>query len=95
MPIEVESKFSEGSTLVPLIVMSNGTHLSNFAGDTKEWPVYMTSGNVASIICQMGSTHTVGMVALLPITIKYRNIPQQRLVEHWQTNLEVLNKVLQ
>jgi len=37
---DVKSTLSVGDTLVPLIFMYNGTHLSNFAGDKKEWPVY-------------------------------------------------------
>ena len=74
--------------------MSDGTHLSNFAGDKKEWPVYMTIGNLSSKIRQTPSTHSVVMVALLPIPIKNRNIPQKRLDEQRQTNREVLNEVL-
>jgi len=74
--------------------MSDGTHLSNFAGDKKEWPVYMTIGNLSSKIRQMPSTHTVVMVALLPIPIENRNIPQKGLDEQRQTNREVLNEVL-
>jgi len=74
--------------------MSDRTHLSNFAGDKQEWPVYMTIGNLSSKICQMPSAHTIVMVALLPIPIKNRNIPQKRLDEQRQTNREVLNQVL-
>jgi len=77
-----------------MIFMSDGTHLSNFAGDKKEWPVYMTIGNLSSKIRQTPSTHTVVMVALLPIPIKNRNIPQKRLDKQRQTNREVLNEVL-
>jgi len=66
--------------------MSDRIHLSNFAGDKKEWPVYMTIGNLSSKICQMPSTHRVVMVALLPIPIKNRNIPQKRLDEQRETN---------
>jgi hypothetical protein len=66
--------------------MSDGTYLSNFAGDKQEWPVYMTIGNLSSKIRQMPSVHTVVMVALLPIPIKNRNIPQIRLDEQRQTN---------
>jgi len=61
--------------------MSDGTHLSNFAGDKKEWPVYMTIGNLSSMIRQMPSTNSILMVALLPIPIKNSNIPQKRLDE--------------
>jgi len=83
-----------GDTLVSLIFMSDGTHLSNFAGDKKEWPVYMTNGHLSSKIRQMPSTHSVVMVPLLPILIKNRNISQKRLDEQRQTNREVLNEVL-
>jgi hypothetical protein len=83
-----------GDTLVPLIFMSDGTHLSNFTGDKKEWPVYITIGNLSSMIRQTPSTHSIVMVALLPLPIKNRNIPQKRLDEQRQTNQEVLNEVL-
>jgi hypothetical protein len=81
-------------TRVPLIFMSDGIQLSNFAGNNKEWPVYMTIGNLSSKIYQMPSTHSVVMVALLPIPIKNRNISLKLLDEQRQTNREVLNEVL-
>jgi len=74
--------------------MSDRTHLSNFAGDKKEWPVYMTICNLSSKICQRPSMHSVVMVALLPIPIKNRNIPQKQVDEQRQKNWEVLNEVL-
>jgi len=80
--------------LVHLILMSDRTDLSNFAGDKKEWPGYITICNLSSKIRQMPSTHTVVIVALLPIPIKNRNIPQKGLDGHRQTNREVLNEVL-
>jgi hypothetical protein len=92
--IEVKATPRLGDTLVPLIFMPDGTHLSNFAVDKKEWPVYMPIGNLCSKICQMPTADTVVMVALLPIPIKNRNIPQTRLDEQQQTNREVLNEVL-
>jgi len=73
--------------------MYDGTHLSNFVGDKNEWPVYMSIGNQSSKIRQMPSTHSVVMVALLPIPIKNHNVPPERLDEQWQTNREVLNEV--
>jgi hypothetical protein len=74
--------------------MYEGTHLSNFPGDKKEWPVYMTIGNLSSKLRQMPSIHSVIMVALLGIPIKNRNIPQKRLDEQRHTNREVRNAVL-
>jgi hypothetical protein len=66
-----------GDALVPLIFMSEGTHLSNFPCDKNEWPVYMTVGNISSKIWQMPSTHSVLMVALLPNPFKNLKIPQK------------------
>jgi hypothetical protein len=74
--------------------MSDGTHLLNFADDMTESPVYMIIGNLWSKIRQMLSTRSVVMVALLPILIKNRNIPQKRLDEQRQTPREVLNEVV-
>jgi hypothetical protein len=81
MLIEVKATLSLGDTLVPLIFMSDGTHLANFSGNKKQWPVYMTIANLSSKICQMTSVHTVVMVALMPIPIKNRNIPEKQLDE--------------
>jgi len=46
MLIGIKSTHRVGDTLVPLIFMSDGTHLSNSAGNKKVWPVYMTIGNL-------------------------------------------------
>ena len=62
-------------SLVPLICMSDGTYLPNIPGDKTDWPVYMAIGNRFSKIGQMPSTHSIAMVALLPIPIQNRNIP--------------------
>jgi hypothetical protein len=83
-----------GDTLVPLIIMSNITHLLNFAGNKKESPVYMTIGNLSLKIRQTPSMHSVVMVDLLPIPINNRHIPQKRQDAQRKTNREVLYEVL-
>jgi hypothetical protein len=74
--------------------MFDRTHLSNFASNKTEWPVYMAIGDLSSKIRQMPSTHSGMMVALLPIPINNHNIPQTRHHEQRQTQREVLHKVL-
>jgi hypothetical protein len=74
-----------------MMFMSDGTYLSNVAGDKTEWPVYMTIGNLSSKVRQMPSTHPIVMVLLLPVPIKNRNIPLKRLDEQRHTNRELLN----
>ena len=86
MLIEVKAILRLGDILVLLIFMSDGRRLLNFAGDKKEWPVYMTIGNQSLKICQMPSAHSIVMVALWPILIKNRNTPQKQLDEKRQTN---------
>jgi hypothetical protein len=53
----------------------------------------MTIGNLSSKIRQVPSTHSVVMVALLPIPINNRNISQKWLDDLRGTNREVLNEV--
>jgi hypothetical protein len=65
--IEVKAKLRLEDTLVPWIFMSNGTHLSNIPGHLKDWPVYMTMGNLYSKVHQMPSIHPIVRVALLAI----------------------------
>jgi hypothetical protein len=84
----------EDDTLVHLIFMSDERHLADFAGEKKECPVYMTIGNLSSTICQMPSTNSIVMVALLRIPIKNCNIPQKWHDEQGQTNQGMLNEVL-
>ena len=54
----------------------------------------MTIGNLSSKICQMPSTHSIVMVALLPMPIKNHNIAQKRLDEQRRTNRKELYNVL-
>jgi hypothetical protein len=56
-------------------------HLSNSAGDEKEWLVFMTIGNLSSKLYPMPSMQSVVMVALLPIPIQNRNMPHKGLDE--------------
>ena len=86
MLTDIKSMLTVGDKLVAFNFMSDRTHLSNFAGDKREWPVYMTISNLSSMIRQMPSTRSVVMVAHVPIPIKNRNIPQKRLDEQRQTN---------
>jgi len=95
MLIDVESMLRVGDTQVPMSFMSDGTHLPNFAGDEKEWPIYVTIGNQSSKIRQMPSMHSVVIVALLPGPSNKRNSPPRWLNEPQQRNREVRNEVIQ
>jgi hypothetical protein len=83
-----------GDTLVPLMFMSDGTRLLNFAGDKNQRPIYMAIGNHYSKICQMPAMHSVLIGSYMLIPLKNLIIHQKRLDERRQTNPEVLNDVV-
>jgi len=68
-----------GDTLVPSRFRSDRTHLSNYAGDKPVSLVCMTIRNPASKLRKIPTTHSIRRVALLPIPIPNRNMPQKRL----------------
>ena len=50
--------------------MSDQTHLGNFSGDKKAWPVYITLGNLPSPCRNSPGSMAVLLLALLPIPPK-------------------------
>ena len=50
--------------------MSDQTHLSNFSGDKKAWPVYITLGNLPSTRRNSPGSMAVLLLALLPVPPK-------------------------
>jgi hypothetical protein len=58
-----------------MIFLSDATHLTNFSGDKKAWPVYMTIGNLSAAVRMAPSQHGILLIALLPIPIKMRDVP--------------------
>lgn len=74
--------------------MSDGTHLTNFSGDKKAWPIYMTIGNLSAEARMKHSLHSVVLVALLPIPIKMRDIPLGRRNAQRERNRMVSQHVL-
>jgi len=53
------------STLVPVLFTSDATHLMNFSGDGKVWPLYMSIGNIKSSIRNNSISHAWVPVAIL------------------------------
>jgi len=94
MLINIQSTLRVGNTLVTMIFMSTRAHLSNFACNKTEWPLYLTIGNLSSKIRQMTSMDSIIIVALLPISIKNCSIPQKQQEEQWETNWEALKHIV-
>jgi hypothetical protein len=54
-------------TVIPLIFGSDTTHLTNFSGGKKAWPVYLTIGNIKSTMRNKPTSAAVIILALLPV----------------------------
>jgi hypothetical protein len=81
--------------LVPVIVMSDATHLTNFSGDKKAWPVYMTIGNIKRSHRMNPNSYAVVLLGLLPVPFKMRKMPSKDRLLQRSRNREVLEEVLQ
>ena len=60
-------KLPYGVTIAPLILSSDKTQLTQFQGDKKAWPVYLTIGNVSKNIRHQPSMHATMLVGYLPV----------------------------
>ena len=65
-----QTQIPVGSTLVPALLASDQTHLTNFSGDKKLWPLYMSIGNIKSTVRNKPTMNAWIPIALLPIPPK-------------------------
>ena len=63
-----KKRLPDGATIAPLILSSDKTQLTQFQGDKKAWPVYLTIGNLSKEIRRQPSAHATILVGYLPVT---------------------------
>ena len=87
---------SVSSTLVPVLFTSDATHLTNFSGDGKVWPVYMSIGNIKASTRNKPSNKAWIPVALLPIGPKRnKKIPGWSEEKQEHESMNVLHSLLE
>jgi hypothetical protein len=90
-----QTLLDDGNTVIPIIFISDATHLTNFSGAKKAWTLlYMTIGNQSASTYMVMAMYSMLLVALLPIAIKIRNIPISRYNEQKEYNRMILQHVL-
>ena len=84
-----------GSTIIPVIIASDQTHLTNFSGDKKAWPVYLTLGNIVSTVRNKPSAMAMILVALLPVPPKFTKQKAAQIDAQRGVNRHILHSVLE
>ena len=69
---ETQDRVPPGATVGPLICGSDETQLTDFSGDKKAWPIYLTIGNIHSSIRNKYSYLAHIVLAFLPVPPKFR-----------------------
>ena len=81
-------------TVVPIIGMSDQTHQTNFSGDKKAWPVYITIGNLP-LTRRKGPGSMAVLLALLPLSRKFAQSSGHKLQRQINANtLQVLFEII-
>ncbi|CCO36287.1 hypothetical protein BN14_10419 [Rhizoctonia solani AG-1 IB] len=64
---EIQAKLPPGATVIPIIISSDATQLTNFSGGKSAWPVYITIGNIPKNIRAQVSSYSTLLLAYLPV----------------------------
>ncbi|KAF8414988.1 hypothetical protein EV426DRAFT_506761, partial [Tirmania nivea] len=84
-----------GSILIPILLVSDQTHLTNYSGDKKLWPLYMSIGNIKSTVCNKPTINAWIPIALLPVPSKrLHKIPNYSMETQELDALQIMHEIL-
>ncbi|KAG8759585.1 hypothetical protein FRC12_009724 [Ceratobasidium sp. 428] len=65
--MDIQRKLPPGATVVPIILSSDSTQLTNFSGGKSAWPVYITIGNIPKSTRAKINSYSSLLLAYLPV----------------------------
>ncbi|KAG0641324.1 hypothetical protein HOY80DRAFT_883359, partial [Tuber brumale] len=92
--LETQDSLLDGATLVPIICSSYVMFLTNYSGDKKVWPIYLTIGNILSKTRNKSSKHASALLALLPVPPKMLVVASRDSRQRLVTN-EILCELIE
>ena len=67
---ETQEHLPNGASIIPIILASDKTHLTNFSGDKSAWPLYMSIGNIHKDVRRTASRRAWILVGFIPVPPK-------------------------
>ncbi|KAK0183857.1 hypothetical protein F5146DRAFT_1106274 [Armillaria mellea] len=65
--LQIQKYLPAGATIIPVILSSDKTKLSQFHGDKSAWPVYLTIGNISKDVHRDVTSHATVLIGYLSI----------------------------
>ncbi|QRV84442.1 hypothetical protein RhiJN_12458 [Ceratobasidium sp. AG-Ba] len=66
--MKIQRQLPLGATVIPIILSSDSTQLTNFSGGKSAWPVYITIGNIPKSIRAKITSYSTLLLAYLPVS---------------------------